>query len=90
MNLNPKLAVTTALPVDQSLIDAPFAKKIERLYKFQEESLRQILCGKDVVIVAPTASGKTEAFSIPIIQKISEEISHFSSFRPKSCEKGKY
>lgn len=78
-----------ALPVDQSLIDASLAKKIERLYKFQEESIKQILCGKDVVIVAPTASGKTEAFSIPIIQKISEEISHFSSLRPKTCRKGK-
>jgi DEAD/DEAH box helicase domain-containing protein len=79
----------TALPVDQSLIDATLAKKIERLYKFQEESIKQILCGKDVVIVAPTASGKTEAFSIPIIQKISEEISHFSSLRPKTCRKAK-
>ena len=78
-----------ALPVDQSLIDASLAKKIERLYKFQEESIKQILCGKDVVIVAPTASGKTEAFSIPIVQKISEEISHFSSLRPKTCRKGK-
>jgi DEAD/DEAH box helicase domain-containing protein len=79
----------TDLPVDQGVIDAASSKKIHKLYKFQEDSIKQILCGKDVVIVAPTASGKTEAFSIPIIQKISEEISHFSSLRPKIGRKGK-
>jgi DEAD/DEAH box helicase domain-containing protein len=77
------------LPIDRGIIEAAMSKKIERLYKFQEDSLMQILCGEDVVIVAPTASGKTEAFSIPIIQKISEEISHFSSLRPKFGIKGK-
>ncbi|MGA6922992.1 MAG: DEAD/DEAH box helicase, partial [Nitrososphaeraceae archaeon] len=76
------------LPVDRGIIEAAMSKKIERLYKFQEDSLKQILCGEDVVIVAPTASGKTEAFSIPIIQKISEEISQFSSLRPKFGIKG--
>ena len=79
----------TDLPVDQGIIDAASSKKIDRLYKFQEDSIKQILCGKDVIIVAPTASGKTEAFSIPIIQKMSEEISHFSSLRPKIGRKGK-
>ena len=79
----------TDLQVDQGVIDAASSKKIDILYKFQEDSIKQILCGKDVVIVAPTASGKTEAFSIPIIQKISEEISHFSSLRPKIGRKGK-
>ena len=78
-----------SLPLDQGIIDAALSKKIVRLYKFQEDSMMQILSGNDVVIVAPTASGKTEAFSIPIIQKISEEISHFSSLRPKDGRKGK-
>jgi DEAD/DEAH box helicase domain-containing protein len=78
-----------SLPLDQGIIDAALSIKIERLYKFQEDSVMQILSGNDVVIVAPTASGKTEAFSIPIIQKISEEISHFSSLRPKDGRKGK-
>ncbi|MEM2855906.1 MAG: DEAD/DEAH box helicase [Candidatus Nitrosocaldaceae archaeon] len=40
------------------------------LYKFQEEVIKSILNGKDVVIVAPTASGKTESFSIPILSSI--------------------
>jgi DEAD/DEAH box helicase domain-containing protein len=79
----------TSLPLDQGIIDAALSKRIVRLYKFQEDSVMQILSGNDVVIVAPTASGKTEAFSIPIIQKISEEISHFSSLRPKDGRKGK-
>ena len=78
-----------SLPLDQGIIDAALSKRIVRLYKFQEDSVMQILSGNDVVIVAPTASGKTEAFSIPIIQKISEEISHFSSLRPKDGRKGK-
>lgn len=77
------------LPVDRSIIDAARSMKIERLYKFQEDSLEQILCGEDVVIVAPTASGKTEAFTIPIIQKISNEISHITSQRPKFGIKSK-
>jgi DEAD/DEAH box helicase domain-containing protein len=77
------------LPVDRGIIDAAKSRKIERLYKFQEDSLERILSGEDVVIVAPTASGKTEAFTIPIIQKISEEISHITSLRPKFGTKGK-
>ena len=40
---------------------------------FQEESIREILKGNNTIISAPTGSGKTEAFAIPVLQKISEE-----------------
>ena len=43
------------------------------LLPFQEESIRSILKGNDTIISAPTGSGKTEAFCIPILQKISHE-----------------
>jgi DEAD/DEAH box helicase domain-containing protein len=43
---------------------------ISSLSKFQLDSVKTILGGKDVVISSPTASGKTEAFIIPIFQKI--------------------
>lgn len=43
------------------------------LLPFQEESVRSILNGKNSIISAPTGSGKTEAFSIPILEKISQE-----------------
>ena len=77
------------LPIDDSLIKALHARNIKKLYQFQEESIKKILLGEDVVIVAPTGSGKTEAFSIPILQKISEAISSFSPMRPELNGKGK-
>ena len=43
------------------------------LLSFQEESIRSILAGKNSIISAPTGSGKTEAFSIPILEKISHQ-----------------
>jgi DEAD/DEAH box helicase domain-containing protein len=78
-----------AIPIEEEIINSLSARSIRRLYKFQEESIKQILLGKDVVIIAPTASGKTEAFCIPIVQKISGEIPHFSSLRSKIRGKGK-
>ena len=42
------------------------------LLPFQEETIRRILKGDNSIISAPTGSGKTEAFTIPILQKISK------------------
>ena len=43
------------------------------LLTFQDDSIKAILSGKNTIISAPTGSGKTEAFIIPIIQKICKE-----------------
>jgi DEAD/DEAH box helicase domain-containing protein len=74
------------LPVDEAIINVLKAKKIDRLYKFQEEAIKKILQGNEVVITAPTASGKTEAFCIPILQEVAEQLSRFGSLR---SDKGK-
>jgi len=41
---------------------------IYRFYKFQEEAIRNILSGLNIIIVAQTAMGKTEAFLLPSLQ----------------------
>jgi DEAD/DEAH box helicase domain-containing protein len=69
------------LPVDEAIINVLRAKKIDRLYGFQEQAVKKILQGNDVAITAPTASGKTEAFCIPVLQKIAEEVQRFGSLR---------
>ncbi|HJU58560.1 MAG TPA: DEAD/DEAH box helicase [Nitrososphaeraceae archaeon] len=58
------------LPLDDILVNQLKSKNIKKLFKFQEEAILNILRNKDTVIIAPTASGKTEAFCIPILQKI--------------------
>ncbi len=43
---------------------------IERLYPFQKEAMVRLLKGENVVVTAPTGFGKTEAFAIPMLEKV--------------------
>ena len=40
---------------------------MESLYRYQDDAFDAISSGRDVVITAPTASGKTEAFLLPVL-----------------------
>ncbi len=73
--------VVDRLPVDEAIINVLKAKGIGKLYRFQEDAVKKILKGEDVVVTAPTASGKTEAFCIPILQRIADNVRHFGSLR---------
>ena len=53
--------------IDKRLSDALAESGITRLYEFQHTSIKKILLGKNIIIDAPTASGKTEAFLIPVL-----------------------
>nr|WP_202318998.1 DEAD/DEAH box helicase [Archaeoglobus neptunius] len=46
---------------------------IKRLYPFQKKAMELLLNGKNVVVTAPTGFGKTEAFIIPLLEKVSED-----------------
>ena len=46
------------------------SRGINDLYEFQEDAYDSINSGDDVVIAAPTAQGKTEAFILPIVRQI--------------------
>ncbi len=68
------------LGLDESITGHLKELKINQFYKFQEESIQEILFGENIVIEAPTASGKTEAFLIPVVQKIKKEASDGNVF----------
>ncbi|MCE7748621.1 MAG: DEAD/DEAH box helicase [Candidatus Heimdallarchaeota archaeon] len=46
------------------------------LYEFQQEAFDLIDKGEDIVIVAPTGTGKTEAFTLPVLTQIWNKASH--------------
>ena len=68
------------LEIDQRMIAQLKDNGIKRLYSFQEETINQINSGKDVGIVSPTGSGKTEAFAIPVIQSIANKLMNKDNF----------
>ena len=73
-NPEPKMgSPVDSFGLEQEISDHLQQIGIKNFYKFQEDAIREISYGKNVVIEAPTASGKTEAFLIPVIQKIANE-----------------
>jgi len=73
-NPEPKMGCKVEeLGLDESITEHLKELKIEQFYKFQEEAIQEIAFGENVVIEAPTASGKTEAFLIPVIQRIKKD-----------------
>ena len=56
--------------LDSRIVDALGELGIEKLYSHQAEAVRSALGGKNVVVVTPTASGKTLCYTIPVISQI--------------------
>jgi len=58
--------------VHSNLVDAYAGKGIRRLYTHQAAAAEAIHAGKNVVIVTPTASGKTLCYNLPVLNSILE------------------
>jgi DEAD/DEAH box helicase domain-containing protein len=54
------------------LKEALHQKGIKKLYSHQVEALNAIEAGKHVVLVTPTASGKTLAYNLPVLNNVLE------------------
>ena len=80
-NPEPKMGCKVEdLGLDESITEHLKELGIEQFYKFQEDAISEIAYGENVVIEAPTASGKTEAFLIPVIQRIKKDSSEGNVF----------
>ena len=49
------------------------SRGIERLYTHQAEAIEAVHAGEDVVVVTPTASGKTLCYALPVLQALAED-----------------
>jgi DEAD/DEAH box helicase domain-containing protein len=61
--------------VDERLLDALRARGIERLYTHQAAAWQQISAGRNLVIITPTASGKTLCYNGPVLNAILSDAS---------------
>lgn len=43
---------------------------MHQLYRHQAHAIREVLAGRDVVVVTPTASGKTMCYNLPVLSAI--------------------
>ncbi len=66
----PMRAVDFPVALDDRLKKSLIARGIHRLYCHQAQSIQAILEGKNVVIVTPTASGKTLCYNVPVLDAV--------------------
>jgi len=73
-----------------TLISRPLrCKGIRRLYTHQAAAAEAVHAGKNVVIVTPTASGKTLCYNLPVLNAVLEnsDSARCTSFPPKPSRK---
>lgn len=56
--------------LDSRIVGALEARGVARPYIHQAAAVRQALAGENVVVVTPTASGKTLCYTLPVLQAI--------------------
>ena len=59
--------------LDERLVDSLARDGVDKLYSHQLEAINHISEGNNVVLVTPTASGKTYAYNLPVLQTILDD-----------------
>ena len=59
--------------LDARLVSALEARGISQLYTHQAEAIEHALAGRNVVVITPTASGKTLCYNAPVLHSILQE-----------------
>ena len=58
------------LILDERLVNVLQSRGIRQLYSHQAAALEKISAGKNIVVVTPTASGKTMCYNLPVLNQI--------------------
>ncbi|MFZ1685733.1 MAG: DEAD/DEAH box helicase [Candidatus Zixiibacteriota bacterium] len=56
--------------IDRRIVETMQKRGVEKLYTHQASAIQASLDGEDIVVVTPTASGKTLCYNIPVINEI--------------------
>ena len=59
--------------LDPRIVDGLGRRGIARPYTHQAEAIEAVHAGEDVVVVTPTASGKSLCYTLPILQAIADD-----------------
>jgi DEAD/DEAH box helicase domain-containing protein len=59
--------------IPQAMRDLLKDKGIEQLYSHQAAALQAVQAGEDIVVVTPTASGKTLCYNLPVLKTLLED-----------------
>ena len=68
-------AITAPFPpwLDRRIVRGLEDRGITSLYSHQAEAVEAVHAGEDVVVVTPTASGKTLCYALPVLQALAED-----------------
>ena len=59
--------------LDKRIVRGLHGQGIEMLYTHQAEALAALREGKDIVVVTPTASGKSLCYGLPVLQAVADD-----------------
>jgi DEAD/DEAH box helicase domain-containing protein len=67
--------------MDQRIKDALMKRGIKQLYSHQKSAFEKAVSGKDIVVVTPTASGKTLCFHLPVLDAVLKDPDSHALFK---------
>lgn len=65
----------SSLPIDAAILQAVEQMGFQQMTEVQSKAIPPMLTGRDVIAKAPTGTGKTCAFGIPLIQRVDTDSS---------------
>lgn len=78
-----ELTTEIGLPEFAGLLGAGLLQGISNLYTHQADALRSNGLGRDIVVTSGTGSGKTEAFLVPVLARLTAESRRWAAAGPQ-------